>query len=175
MAAWLTTHVLGATLGATRTNGIRFSGLTWTADRTEPEGPVCKTAGSGPLHVRAANGDGVNRRTGARLFSPVRRRKPQVKSRFYKPTCKPDAAGQAETGEMQKAGDDFTPQVGRGQRSDQRLLETAEMHVGRLITQRRLRAALSRAWHLADSWERGGSERTRRSALRLGYWSSARV
>ena len=39
---------------------------------------------------------------------------------------------------MQKAGDDFTPQVGRGQRGDQRLPETAETHVGRLITQRRL-------------------------------------
>ena len=37
---------------------------------------------------------------------------------------------------MQKAGDDFTPQVGRGQRGDQRLPETAETHVGRLITQR---------------------------------------
>ena len=37
---------------------------------------------------------------------------------------------------MQKAGDDFTPQVGRGQRGDQRLPGTAETHVGRLITQR---------------------------------------
>ncbi len=37
---------------------------------------------------------------------------------------------------MQKAGDDFMPQVGRGQRGDQRLPETAETQVGRLITQR---------------------------------------
>ena len=32
---------------------------------------------------------------------------------------------------MQKAGDDFTPQVGRGQRGDQRLPETVETHVSR--------------------------------------------
>ena len=37
---------------------------------------------------------------------------------------------------MQKAGDDFTRQVGRGQRGSQRLSETVEKHVGRLITQR---------------------------------------
>jgi hypothetical protein len=37
---------------------------------------------------------------------------------------------------MQKAGDDFRPQVGRGKRGDQRPPETAETHVGRLITQR---------------------------------------
>ena len=35
---------------------------------------------------------------------------------------------------MPKARDDFTPQVGRGQRGDQRLPETAETHVGWLIT-----------------------------------------
>jgi hypothetical protein len=67
---------------------------------------------------------------------PSKRRKPEVKNRFCKPICKPDAVGQAEMGEMQKAGDDFTPEVGRGQRGDQRLPETAETHVGRLITQR---------------------------------------
>ena len=87
--------------------------------------------------MRAADGDGVNRQAGARVFRPWKLRKPQVKDRFCKPICKPDAAGQAETGEMQKAGDDLTPQVGRGQRGDQRLPETAETHVGRLITQRR--------------------------------------
>jgi hypothetical protein len=38
---------------------------------------------------------------------------------------------------MQKAGDDFAPQVGRGERGDPRQPETAETHVGRLITQRR--------------------------------------
>ena len=36
---------------------------------------------------------------------------------------------------MRKAGDDFTSQVGRGQRGDQRLPETAETHVDRLITE----------------------------------------
>ena len=45
---------------------------------------------------------------------------------------------------MQKAEDDFTPQVGRGQRGDQRLPETAETHVGWLITQRR--QLLNAAW-----------------------------
>jgi hypothetical protein len=98
---------------------------------------LLKTAGSGPLHVRAADGDGVNRQAGARVSRRWKLRKPQVKNRFCKPICKPDAAGQVETGEMQKAGDDFTPRVGRGQRGDQRLPETAETHVGRLITQRR--------------------------------------
>jgi hypothetical protein len=52
------------------------------------------------------------------MSSPVEAQKPQVKNRFGKPICKPDAAGQAETGEMQKAGHDFMPQVGRGQRGD---------------------------------------------------------
>jgi hypothetical protein len=61
---------------------------------------VCKTAGSGPLDVRAADGDEMNRPAGARMFSPVEAQKPQVKNRFCKPICKPDAAGQAETGEM---------------------------------------------------------------------------
>ena len=60
-------------------------------------------AGSGSLHVRAADGDGMNRQAGARALSPW------VEKRFCKPICKPDAAGQAETGEMQKAGGDFTP------------------------------------------------------------------
>ena len=57
-------------------------------------------------------------------------------NRFCKPIRKPDAAGQAETGEIQRAGHDFTRPVGRGQRGDQRLPETAETYVGRLITQR---------------------------------------
>ena len=35
--------------------------------------------------VRAADDDGVNRRAGARVFSPVERRKPQVKNRFCHP------------------------------------------------------------------------------------------
>jgi hypothetical protein len=77
---------------------------------------VCKTAGPGPLHVRAADGDGVNRQAGARVSSPVEAQKAKVKNRFCKPGCKPDAAGQAETGEMYKAGDDFAAPVGRGQR-----------------------------------------------------------
>jgi hypothetical protein len=38
---------------------------------------------------------------------------------------------------MQKAGDDFTPHVDRGQRGDQRRRETAETVVVWLITQRR--------------------------------------
>ena len=56
----------------------------------------------------------VNRQVGARVFSPIEATAVQIKNRFCKPICKPDAAGRAETGEMQKAGDDFTPQVGRG-------------------------------------------------------------
>jgi len=36
---------------------------------------LLKTAGSGPLHVRAADGDGVNRQAGARVFSPVEAQK----------------------------------------------------------------------------------------------------
>jgi hypothetical protein len=50
--------------------------------------------------------------------------------------CARDAAGQAETGETQKARDDFALQVFRDQYSDQRLPETAETHVVWLITQR---------------------------------------
>ncbi len=54
--------------------------------------------------------------------------------------CARDAAGHAETGETQKAWDDFIPPVCRGQRSDRRLSETEETHVVWLITQRRLGA-----------------------------------
>jgi hypothetical protein len=61
---------------------------------------------------------------------------PQVKNQFCKPVCKPDAAGHGERGEMQKAGDDFKPQVGRGQRGDQRRSGTSETYVVWLITQR---------------------------------------
>jgi hypothetical protein len=100
---------------------------------------VCKTAGSGPLHVRA----GLTTITGSEptgrehvCSRPSERRKPQVKNGFCKPIRKPDVAGQAETGEMQKARHDFAPEVGQGQRGDQRLPETAETYVGRLITQR---------------------------------------
>jgi hypothetical protein len=50
--------------------------------------------------------------------------------------CARDAAGQAETGETQKAREDFIPQVCRGQRGDQRQPETAETNVVWLITQR---------------------------------------
>ncbi len=50
--------------------------------------------------------------------------------------CARDTAGQAGTGEMQKARGDFMPQVRRGQRGDWRLPETAETNVVWLITQR---------------------------------------
>jgi len=60
----------------------------------------------------------------------------QVSDQFCKPICKPDAAGQAETGETQKAGDDLAPYVCRGQYGDMRPPETAETRVVWLITQR---------------------------------------
>ena len=50
--------------------------------------------------------------------------------------CARDVAGQAETGETQKAWGDFMPQVCRGQRGDQRPHETPETRVVWLITQR---------------------------------------
>ena len=55
---------------------------------------------------------------------------------------------------MQKARGDFTPQVGRGQRGDKRPPETAETHVGRLITQRRLSTRCPRMSYLTcrQSW-----------------------
>jgi hypothetical protein len=49
-------------------------------------------------------GDGGPQRTG-------RFGKPQISCLFCKPVCKPDAAGQAETGETQKAREDFAKQV----------------------------------------------------------------
>lgn len=69
---------------------------------------------------------------------------------------------------MQKARGDFTPQVGRGQRGDKRPPETAETHVGRLITQRRLSTrsprtsylTCRRSWH--GSWH--GAEDSSSSA-----------
>ena len=50
--------------------------------------------------------------------------------------CARDVAGQAETGETQKAWGDCMPQVCRGQRGDWRLSETGETNVVWLITQR---------------------------------------
>jgi len=50
--------------------------------------------------------------------------------------CARDVAGQAETGETQKAREDSIPQVCRGQRGDQGRPETAETNVVWLITQR---------------------------------------
>ena len=61
---------------------------------------------------------------------------PQAGRRICARICARDAAGHVETGETQKAWDDFTPQVCRGQRGDRRLSETGETHVVRLITQR---------------------------------------
>jgi hypothetical protein len=52
------------------------------------------------------------------------------------PVCARDVAGQAETGEMQKAFGDYMQQVSRGQRGDWRLPETAGTNVVWLITQR---------------------------------------
>jgi hypothetical protein len=56
--------------------------------------------------------------------------------------CARDAAGHAETGETQKAWNDFMPPVCRGQRGDWRLSETGKTHVAWLITQR-LRGAVT--------------------------------
>ena len=50
--------------------------------------------------------------------------------------CARDTAGHAETGETQKAWDDFMPQVCRGQHGHRRRPETAETDVVWLITQR---------------------------------------
>ena len=63
-------------------------------------------------------------------------RNPQARNRFCKPICKPDAAGQPETGETWKDRADVAAQVGRGQRDNQRLPETPETCVVWLITQR---------------------------------------
>ena len=61
----------------------------------------------------------------------------QVTEARNRPNDRPIAAvypaASVETGEMHKAADDFTTQVGRGQRGSQRSLETAETHVVRLI------------------------------------------
>lgn len=59
-------------------------------------------------------------------------RNPQIKNRL----CKPDAARQAKTRETDRTHHDFMPSVCQGQRGDQRLPETAETRVVRLITQR---------------------------------------
>lgn len=57
-------------------NGIRAASYVQIKTRTLRRAVmVCKTAGSGPLHVRAADGDGVNRQAGTRVFSPVESQK----------------------------------------------------------------------------------------------------
>ena len=47
--------------------------------------------------------------------------------------CARDVAGQAETGETQKAGDGLAPYVCRGHYGDLRLPETAETHVHQIL------------------------------------------
>ena len=109
----------------------------WIEGRSELWRSV-KPPGSGCSTYRRGDGDGGEPPCRERACSrPWRFRKPQVMNPFCKPICKPDAAGQAETREMQKAGDDFTPHVDRGQRGDQRRRERAETVVVWLITQRR--------------------------------------
>jgi hypothetical protein len=60
----------------------------------------------------------------------------QINRLFCKPICKPDAAGQAETGETQKVREDFAEKIDGGQQGDQGQPETAETAVVWLITQR---------------------------------------
>jgi hypothetical protein len=98
----------GAPGGSTSTHGISCASLRW------------------------ADGNGKNRQV--RVCGRIANR--QVSDQFCKPICKPDAAGQAETGETQKAGDDLAPYVCRGQYGDLRLPGTAETDVVWLITQR---------------------------------------
>ena len=98
--------------------------------------PVGAPAGpGGGAPRRVADGDGMNRHPECARSRLLEGRNPQVKNRPCKQVCKPNAAGQAETGETRKAGDDFAAQVCRGQRCERRLPETAETPVVRLITQ----------------------------------------
>jgi hypothetical protein len=77
----------------------------------------------------------MNRQAERACSRPWRRRKPQFKDRFCNRFVNRTQRDRLRR-EIQTAGEDFTPQVGQGQRGDQRLPETAETHVGRLITQR---------------------------------------
>ena len=63
-------------------------------------------------------------------------RKLQINCLFCKPICKPDAARQAETGETEPTERDGIYPVRRGHHTRERLPETPETHVVRLITQR---------------------------------------
>jgi len=65
-----------------------------------------------------------------------RRRELKIKSPFCKPICKPDAAGQLETGETEPTERDGIWPVRRGHRARQRLPGTPETQVVWLITQR---------------------------------------
>lgn len=80
--------------------------------------------------MRVSDGDGMNRQAGVCAFAPLEWQKtPQVKNRFFKPICKPDVVGQAETRETHKSRHDFMPSVCQGQHGDHRLPETAETRV----------------------------------------------
>ena len=57
---------------------------------------------------------------------PAEGQKAQVKDRTRKPICKRDAAGHAETVEMDAAAGDYRPHVRRGQPAYPRPAETAE-------------------------------------------------
>src|SRR5690242_5779940 len=65
-----------------------------------------------------------------------RSRKPQINSPFCKPTRKPDAARQHETGKTEPTDRDEICPVRRGHRTREKLPETPETHVVWLITQR---------------------------------------
>ena len=61
---------------------------------------------------------------------------PQINRLFCKPICKPNVAGQFETGETDPTGRDGICPVRRGHHTRERPPETPETHVVWLITQR---------------------------------------
>jgi hypothetical protein len=73
---------------------------------------VCKTADPDSLLVQVADGDGMNRQAGARVRAHAGAETGMLETRSVNRFVNRDTAGRVETGEMQKAGDDFTTQVG---------------------------------------------------------------
>ncbi len=92
--------------------GQNPSAVRFGSSRVRGRGGVAPGAVSwpmaGPAAVTSIGHDSARRLSRPRWSG----RDPQVRSRFCKPICKPDAAGQLETGETWKDRVDFAAQVG---------------------------------------------------------------
>jgi hypothetical protein len=127
--------VAGAPRGRGSASRRITRGLAVLLDVAASRPPTLSRPGKVARSLREPERDGHGPRTEPTRVSG-RRGKPQINRLFCKPTCKPDAARQLETGETQPTEREVICPVRRGHRTRERLPETWETYVVWLITQR---------------------------------------